>query len=153
MLALVMCVERDDVVHWALSHKTGCYFTCMTTNWDFLDLKNVIFNPQTYKWFRAQIKNLCLSLLTSLSHFVQSKVTRGPQEGAGHRLSFSAPRGRRQDVFMITIFRCLSIKVPNIKWIMTKSCQFVTVSHVFHYVCCVPASFMLSIHSKKHDYE
>lgn len=80
-------------------------------------------------------KSVCLSLLTSVSHFVQSKVTRGPQEGAGHRLSFSAPRGRRQDVFMITIFRRLSIKVPNIKWIMTKSCILLRSAMFFVTLC------------------
>lgn len=39
-LVLVMYMGRDDIVYWAVLHKTKLYFSILMTNWDCLDWQN-----------------------------------------------------------------------------------------------------------------
>lgn len=43
MLVLVMCIDWDNIVDWAVLHKTKLYFSILMTNWDFLDWQNDLF--------------------------------------------------------------------------------------------------------------
>lgn len=41
-LVLVTCVEKDDVAHWVVKHKTRWYLSLVTTDCDILDLENCL---------------------------------------------------------------------------------------------------------------
>lgn len=72
MLVLVTCVEKDDVTHWVVKHKTRWYLSLVTTDCDILDLENCLLKGKCdVSWHNSKgIKKICcLSPLITIPFF------------------------------------------------------------------------------------
>ena len=83
---LVLCVEREDVVHWAAYHKTRRYFNLFATHWDW----DFLFEELSFELTNI----ICVihdTIQMESKKNILNKVPSSPPEGA-YALETSADR-------------------------------------------------------------
>lgn len=121
MLVLAMCVERDDVVHWAVQHKTRWFYFidvenylihkhCMCTSWHNSNrIQNVLWSPPIDYCTTSFWKNLWIDLLNVIG-LNESNVLWWKEP-------FLYVRGVR-----FCLIRPTASENWDLKWVFPKSC-------------------------------
>lgn len=91
MLVLVTCVEKDDVTHWVVKHKTRWYLSLVTTDCDILDLENCLLKGKCdVSWHNSKgIKKFAVSPHWSLFRFFRNDVPWSSMKSTGRGMTLA----------------------------------------------------------------
>lgn len=90
-LVLVTCVEKDDVAHWVVKHKTRWYLSLVTTDCDILDLENCLLKGKCdVSWHNSKgIKKFAVSPHWSLFRFFRNDVPWSSMKSTGRGMTLA----------------------------------------------------------------